>query len=596
MGNRIPEELVERVRQANDIVDVVGEHVQLRKQGRNYFGLCPFHGESTPSFSVSPDKQIFHCFGCGEGGNAISFVMKIDNLSFSEAVQKLGEKAGIHVAVEEAGQQETAEHEGAASMIEAHELLKKYYHHLLVNTEEGKEALEYLQQRGITKELIVQFELGYASAARDHAVRVLQRRGYTLPLMEQAGLIGRSETDGTFHDRFRHRIMFPIQDLQGRTVAFSGRSLGEAAPKYLNSPETPIFHKSKVLYNFHRARPAIRNEKRVLLYEGYADVLASISSGLPAAVATMGTALTEEQARILRRNVEQIILCYDGDNAGQKATVKAGSLLLKAGCEVRVLLLPDKLDPDEFVRRYGHEAFRRRIETASAFADFRLQYLRIGRNLQSPREQGEYIQEAVRELAQLTGNLLQAQPYLRLLAEEFAYPIEDLRNEFERSQSKVHKDQKKEHPARQAVKNKPKLIGYRGAEREIIFHMLRDADVAGHVQPYIEYFHTEEHKGILYELYAYYEKGNEPSISAFLNWLTNDSLKQIVIDIAEDELINPEYSTELLEGSLESLRKHKQRIEEMDYTFQLRNLEKQDSLAAARFAQEYLINRRKARR
>lgn len=285
MGNRIPEEVVEQIRTSSDIVEVIGEYVQLRKQGRNYFGLCPFHGENSPSFSVSSDKQIFHCFGCGEGGNVFSFLMKMEGLAFTEAVQKLGERNGIAVAEYTSGQgQQEDISDDTVIMQQAHELLKKYYHHLLVNTEEGNEALSYLLNRGITKEMIEKFEIGYASPAWDAATKILQKRGLSLSSMEQAGLLIRSEKDGSHYDRFRGRVMFPIYTLQGKVIAFSGRALGDDTPKYLNSPETPIFHKSKLLYNFHQARPFIRKRGQVVLFEGYADVLAAVKSGVEEAL------------------------------------------------------------------------------------------------------------------------------------------------------------------------------------------------------------------------------------------------------------------------------------------------------------------------
>lgn len=592
MGNRIPEEVVERVRQSVDIAEVISEYVQLKKQGRNYFGLCPFHGETTPSFSVSSDKQIFHCFGCGEGGNALSFLMKIDGISFTEAVQKLSEKAGVNVTEYISESNDHAD----AGMIEAHELLKKYYHHLLMNSQEGKQALQYLLDRGISKDMIAKFEIGYASTSWDHAAKVLQKRGFSLVQMEQAGLVIPNEREGGYYDRFRNRIIFPIHNSQGKTVAFSGRALGDDSPKYLNSPETPIFHKSKVLYHFHQARSAIRKQQQVLLFEGYADVIAAVHSGFEESVATMGTSLTEEQARMIRRNVETVILCYDGDKAGQEAIVKAGSLLLEAGCNVKVVVIPDRLDPDEYIRTHGAGSFRKLVESNTAFVDFKLYYLRSGRNLQDPQEQGKYVQAVVQELAKLT-TFVQAQPYLQSLAKEFPYEMEDLRSElrkFQKGQLRQAGAAAQEITKRAGTK--PKFAGYERAERELIYHALQGEEMAQRLQPHIQYFHTEEHKGILYELYAYYEKGYEPDISKFLDWLSNDQLKKIAVDLSTDEMINPVYSQEMFEGNLESLRNHKRKIEEMNYVFELRKLEKTDPKAAALFALEHIINKRRARK
>lgn len=595
MGNRIPEEVVEQIRTSSDIVEVIGEYVQLRKQGRNYFGLCPFHGENSPSFSVSSDKQIFHCFGCGEGGNVFSFLMKMEGLAFTEAVQKLGERNGIAVAEYTSGQgQQEDISDDTVIMQQAHELLKKYYHHLLVNTEEGNEALSYLLKRGITKEMIEKFEIGYASPAWDAATKILQKRGLSLSSMEQAGLLIRSEKDGSHYDRFRGRVMFPIYTLQGKVIAFSGRALGDDTPKYLNSPETPIFHKSKLLYNFHQARPFIRKRGQVVLFEGYADVLAAVKSGVEEAVATMGTALTEEQAKLLRRNVETVVLCYDGDKAGREATMKAGQLLLQVGCQVKVTSLPDKLDPDEYVQQYGTTAFENLVKSSISFVGFKINYLRLGKNLQDESGKEEYVKSVLKELS-LLQDAMQAESYLKSLSQEFSYSMETLLNQLHqyRKEQKVQQKQVKQvSKPSQIVQAKPKLTGFERAEREIIYHMLQSPEVAVRMESHIEDFHTEEHKGILYELYAYYEKGNEPSVGTFLSWLSDEKLKNIITDISTDEFINPEYTEEVLQGHLETLRRHQEKLEKMEIIFKIKQMEKTDPVEAAKYYVAYLQNQK----
>ncbi|ENJ6136363.1 DNA primase [Bacillus anthracis] len=595
MGNRIPEEVVEQIRTSSDIVEVIGEYVQLRKQGRNYFGLCPFHGENSPSFSVSSDKQIFHCFGCGEGGNVFSFLMKMEGLAFTEAVQKLGERNGIAVAEYTSGQgQQEDISDDTVIMQQAHELLKKYYHHLLVNTEEGNEALSYLLKRGITKEMIEKFEIGYASPAWDAATKILQKRGLSLSSMEQAGLLIRSEKDGSHYDRFRGRVMFPIYTLQGKVIAFSGRALGDDTPKYLNSPETPIFHKSKLLYNFHQARPFIRKRGQVVLFEGYADVLAAVKSGVEEAVATMGTALTEEQAKLLRRNVETVVLCYDGDKAGREATMKAGQLLLQVGCQVKVTSLPDKLDPDEYVQQYGTTAFENLVKSSISFVGFKINYLRLGKNLQDESGKEEYVKSVLKELS-LLQDAMQAESYLKSLSQEFSYSMETLLNQLHqyRKEQKVQQKQVKQvSKSSQIVQTKPKLTGFERAEREIIYHMLQSPEVAVRMESHIEDFHTEEHKGILYELYAYYEKGNEPSVGTFLSWLSDEKLKNIITDISTDEFINPEYTEEVLQGHLETLRRHQEKLEKMEIIFKIKQMEKTDPVEAAKYYVAYLQNQK----
>ncbi len=386
MAELIAEEKINQIRQSVDIVDVIGEYIQLKKQGRNYFGLCPFHGENSPSFSVSPDKQIFHCFGCGAGGNVFSFLMEKDGLTFVEAAAKLAAKAKIDLDIQTNTQAKSVPKE-FQQMLEAHDLLRKFYHHLLVNTKDGQDALEYLLGRGFTKESIEKFQIGYSLPSWDYTVKLLTKKGFSMELLEQSGLIVKRERDGATFDRFRNRIMFPILDRNGNTIAFSGRSLGGEDPKYLNSPETAIFNKSKTLYNYHLARSQIRKHQHAVLFEGFADVIAADRSGVVNGVATMGTSLTDDHIDMLRRNSQTVTICYDSDNAGIEAAFRAGTMLANAGSNVLVSLMPDGLDPDDYIKKYGEEKFSKDVIGASiTFMAFKLLYFRRGKNLQHEGE------------------------------------------------------------------------------------------------------------------------------------------------------------------------------------------------------------------
>ncbi|MBO9129608.1 DNA primase [Bacillus sp. 165] len=564
MGNRIPEEIVEQVRHSVDIVDVISEYVQLKKQGRNYLGLCPFHGENTPSFSVSPEKQIFHCFGCGAGGNALSFVMQMEGASFVQAVEKLANKTGIHVQsyITDSGAVNESNHNSL--MTEAHELLKKYYHHLLLNTQDGKHALEYLLNRGFTKELIIKFEIGYAAESRDTATKVLQKRGFKLPVMEEAGLVIRSDKDGSFYDRFRNRIMFPIANTQGKIIAFSGRTLGDGSPKYLNSPETPIFNKGRTLYNFHQARLHIRKEQRTVLFEGYADVIAAVHAGIGESIATMGTALTEEQARIIRRNVEEVIICYDGDKAGTEASSKAADMLIAAGCKVRIAMVPEGLDPDEYVRKLGPEKFKQEvIEQSVSLTNFKINFLRLGKNLQDESIKIQYIHDVLKEIAKLA-KPIEREHYLQQISKDFSMPIEALKQELADiyRKNKGHHFQEKQRTAtpKREVKIKP-LSAFENAERHLLAHMLQDRDVARKVQEVLQsFFHIEKHSEIIVHLHAYYEEGNEPDVSKFLDWLPNDELRSKVTDIA-NILISPHLSDKEFQDYIRAIQNRSKELE-----------------------------------
>lgn len=430
MGNRIPDEIVEQVQKSADIVEVIGEYVQLRKQGRNYFGLCPFHGENTPSFSVSGEKQIFHCFGCGAGGNVFSFLRQIEGYSFSEAVTHLADK--YHIDMPEhvtAVSSYSAGNSDEQKMAEAHELLKKFYHHLLVNTKEGQKALDYLLERGMTMEEIERFEIGCALDSWDFITKFLERRGFEAGLMEKAGLIIRRENGDGYFDRFRNRIMFPIHDHHGTTVAFSGRTFTGEHPKYMNSPETPIFRKSKLLYHFHQARLHIRKEERAVLFEGFADVISAVGSGVKEAIATMGTALTEEHAKVIRRNVGEVILCYDSDQAGYEATLKAADMLQKRGCTVKVAMIPDGLDPDDYIKKFGGEKFKQDVIGSSVtIMTFKMHYFRKGKNLSDEGDRLAYINDVLKEVSQLSGPLEQ-EIYIKQLANEFALSLDSLKEQ-----------------------------------------------------------------------------------------------------------------------------------------------------------------------
>lgn len=538
MTNRIPDEIIERIQQSADIVDVVSEYVQLKKQGRNHFGLCPFHGEKSPSFSVSHDKQIYHCFGCGAGGNVFSFLMQIEGCSFVEAALALADK--LHIDLPD--QIHTAQPKEANSenekMIEAHELLKKFYHHLLVNTNEGQAALDYLTGRGFTKESIEQFEIGYALDSWDFVAKFLTKRGYNPQMMEKAGLLVKKSSSDQYLDRFRNRIMFPIVDHGGRTIAFSGRVLGKEQPKFLNSPETPIFNKSKVLYNFHNARVHMRKNQQVVLLEGFADVISAVRSDVQHSIATMGTSLTEAQAKIIKRNSGDVIICYDSDSAGLDATLRASKTLAAAGCKMRVAALPDGTDPDDYIRTHGPEKFKKDVIGASiTLMAFKMQFFRKGKNLQDEGQRLQYIEDILKELS-LLENPVEIELYLKQLSGEFSLSMDVLKSQMQEKKLNKKPERKKEQqtaPAASAFKPQQRrlLPAFHNAERLLIAHMLRNREIAQKVLDRIGLqFNIEEHRAIITYLYAYYEEGNEASVSSFLRKLPGSGLHQFVSDIA----------------------------------------------------------------
>jgi DNA primase len=595
MAERIAEEKVNEIRQAVEIVDVIGDYVQLKKQGRNYFGLCPFHGENSPSFSVSPDKQIYHCFGCGAGGNVFSFLMDIDGLSFQEAALKLAERANIELKLEgTAAVRNPQLPEGSKQMIEAHELLRKFYHHLLVNTKEGQEALEYLLNRGFTRESIDTFQIGYSLPSWDFAVKLLEKRGFSLELVSKAGLVIQRENDGTYFDRFRNRIMFPILDHQGHTIAFSGRALGGEEPKYLNSPETQIFNKSKVLYNFHHARGVIRKQQQAVLFEGFADVISANRAGVENGVATMGTSLTEEHISLLKRNVQAVTLCYDSDKAGIEAAFRASNMLSKAGLPVRVATMPDGMDPDDFIKVHGEEKFRNDIIGSSAtLMAFKLIYYRRGKNLQNEGDRLQYIEEVLKEISTLD-KAVEKDLYLRQLANEFSLSLDALIQQLNQlgqasGQRKQNQPRAESRPVSYARKSELKPA-YHTAERRMIFHMMRDADVAYKVQGMLEgsTLNIDEHQAIITYLFAYYEKGHDPDPSAFLNYLQDNKLKRVVADI-EMMPLNEEISDQELSDYIKQVLNYQKMLKIKEKMAEQKQAERSnDFLRAAAIATEII--------
>lgn len=360
----------EEIRSGADIVKIVGNYVKLSKAGTNLRGLCPFHQEKTPSFAVHPVRQIFHCFGCGVGGDVFKFVMLIDNVTFPEAVERVAEKAGIQLpAGWRAGADDVRSKERTA-LYKAHEFAAQFFASQLGGTAEGRAARAYLSDRGLMDEGLAHFRLGYAPSNGHTLSRRLSESGFTPEVCEASGLVVQGRESGRPLDRFRRRIIFPIASESGKVVAFAGRALGDDQPKYLNSPETPIYTKSRVLYHLDRAGAAIRKVDCAILVEGYMDCISLALNGIENVVASCGTSLTESQIRLLARYTHRVVVNYDPDSAGVAATERSLGLLLEEGFEIRVLMLPNGLDPDSFVRGHGAEAYRERLARAPAYLDY----------------------------------------------------------------------------------------------------------------------------------------------------------------------------------------------------------------------------------
>src|SRR6202795_5276961 len=360
----------DRVKQQADIVRVVGGYVRLKKSGQSFSGLCPFHSEKTPSFAVHPVKQIYHCFGCGVGGDVFKFVMEMEKISFPEAIRAVAEKCGIAVPqARERSPEERRENQQRTSLVEMHREAAAFFAQQLNGTPEGRAAKAYLLDRGLDSEAMARFGIGFAPSGGEALLRVMKQK-YPEKVLEVSGLFSRDQSSGRLYDRFRRRVMFPIANESGKIVAFGGRAIGDDLPKYLNSPETPIYSKSNVLYHLDRAKETLRQRDFAVLVEGYMDAIAVARAGISNVVASCGTSLTEPQVKLLNRFTRRIIVNYDPDTAGQAAAERSLTILLEQGAEVRVLALPGGKDPDSFIRSEGAAAYTKLLKEAPPYVDY----------------------------------------------------------------------------------------------------------------------------------------------------------------------------------------------------------------------------------
>lgn len=595
MPGFIPEETVEKIRKANDIADVISEYVQLKKQGKNYVGLCPFHAEKTPSFSVTQDKQIFHCFGCGKGGNVINFIMEMESYSFYDALKLLANRSGIELPTKDMPQQSSLSQENQ-TILSANEWLQKLYHHLLRFTKDGKEGYQYLLDRGITEEVIDQFQLGFAPNVKDFVPEFLRKKGYHQQTLVKAGLLSLRD-DNTVVDRFRGRVIFPIRNHLGKTVAFGGRAIADQEPKYLNSPESDLFQKGKLLFNFDQAKKHIRSTGEVILFEGYMDVIAAFQADVKNVIATLGTSLTENQAKLLRRYVDTVIICYDSDYAGIEAAYKAANLLRQTGCEVKVAFMEDGMDPDDYIRTYGGEAFNNKVIKASdTYMSFYMRYMKKNYNVNLEGDRIHYIEIILKQLATID-NAVEREYYLKELSEEYDLTMDALNQEIQKIRQNMGMNKDRQQKKRYTTNNekdsasaKKMLPAFQNAERRLLAYMLKDVTITEKVQDTIGgSFNMEIHQVIATHLYAYYEEGYPADVSLFIDRLTDEKIIQAVIEIAmiplnediSDQEINDYIWTILAENKdMTAIRKLKE---------EQRQAEKQsDPIKAAKIAMEII--------
>ena len=416
------DDIVEEVRARNDIVDVISGYVKLQRRGSSYFGLCPFHNEKSPSFSVSPSKQMYYCFGCGAGGNVFTFLMEYENYTFPEALKVLADRAGVSLPEVEYSEEAKKQRDLKSAVLEVNKMAAKYFYYQL-RAPQGEKAMEYLKGRELSDETMRRFGLGYAGPYSNELYRYLKKKGISEELMKESGLMSVNERQGMY-DKFWNRVMFPIMDINGKVIGFGGRVMGDAKPKYLNSPETVIFDKSRNLYGLHIARTS--RKKYMLVCEGYMDVISMHQAGFTNAVASLGTALTSQHASLLKRYTDEVILTYDSDEAGIKAALRAIPLLKAAGVSTKVLHMDPYKDPDEFIKALGTDAFQERIDQAENSFLFELSVLQKDYDMKDPESKTRFFQAVAAKIAEFELEI-ERENYIEAVAEKYQISFDGMR-------------------------------------------------------------------------------------------------------------------------------------------------------------------------
>ena len=500
-----PEELVEEIRSKNDIVDVISSYVRLQKKGSSYFGLCPFHNEKSPSFSVSRQKQMYYCFGCGAGGNVFTFLMEYENYSFVEALKYLADRAGVELPEPEYSGEAKKRADTKAILLEINKAAAQYFYVQLLRPQ-GGHALTYLKDRKLSDDTIKAFGLGYSNKYSDDLYKYLKSKGYKDDMMSQAGLISIDEKYGV-HDKFWNRVMFPIMDVNSRVIGFGGRVMGDAKPKYLNSPETIIFDKSRNLYGLNRARKS--RKPYFLLCEGYMDVISLHQAGFTNAVASLGTALTPGHAALIKRYVNEVYLTYDSDEAGTKAALRAGPILREVGITAKIIRMEPYKDPDEFIKNLGAEKFEERIASARNVFMYSLEVLEKEYDMNSPEGKTEFMKETARRLTQFEEEI-ERNNYIEAVAKAYHVGFEDLRKLVGKMavQSGLAKPVERPREIQNNRKNK-KEDGILVSQKILLTWLIESEDIFRQIEKYItpEDFSEGLFRQVAELLYEQFEKG-----------------------------------------------------------------------------------------
>lgn len=543
MENFFPEDLIDNVKDANEILDTISQYIQVQSSGSSYKALCPFHSEKTPSFIINQEKQIYKCFGCGEGGDVINFVMKMENLGFTETVRLLAQKANITISSKELSEDAKRQIEEKKLYYEINKKAGLYFYNNL--TKEPNPALKYLLKRGIVSKTIASFGLGYSINSWDSLMLYLQGEGYHVDDIQNSGLIRSNKREGHY-DYFRNRIMFPIFNIKGDVVGFGGRVIDDSMPKYLNSPETKIFNKSNILYGMNFARKHISN-RQIILVEGYMDVIALHQAGFKNVVASLGTSLTKYQGKLLKRYCDEVIICFDGDGPGIKATMRSIDVLKETQCQFKVMILPDNKDPDDYIKLYGRDKFQEQINRAMSLIDYRM-------FLAKSKYRGDATEDKVklaRQMVNIIKNIkspIEQEAYIEKIAKETGISKESIRLEISnKGKNKfAYKNNYKYKPGYKRYNNYIEIIppvekkGHIVAEKQLIKFMLTDMELIKHILKNIrtEDFSVAEHQEIVAYLAANMDNMKNKSIEDVLPHLKETINNILLTDIEYIDLNN----------------------------------------------------------
>lgn len=526
----IPENIIDEILGRIDIVELISGYIPLKHVGRSYKALCPFHHEKTPSFMINPERQIFHCFGCSVGGNAISFLMQYERLEFPEAVEILAKKSGVALPQASSGAQAAQNQNISTQIYKLNELAAHFYFNQLYS-QEAKAALAYLNKRGITQETIQKFKLGFAPEQWDGLLNYLRSKNFALGLIEKAGLII-TKDGGGYYDRFRGRIIIPIIDIKDRVVAFGARVLGDSLPKYINSPETPVYFKGKALFGLNTAHEAICLNDLSIIVEGYFDLIIPFQAGFENIVASCGTALTTEQIRLLKRYSQNVVMVYDSDNAGQMATLRSLSLLIEEGLTVKVVRLPEGYDPDSYLRSFGLNKFQELVNQAKDIFDYKLDVLKSSRSLQSISDKAKIASEML-FLIRKFNNAVMRSAYIKKLAEELRVDENSLWTELKKIKDDVAM------PGRPNLKQVPAqpLLNSCASERQLIKLMLEEQEVIDHLKEKISPadFQDRTLSQIASRIFELFCQGKKIDASCLINHFADPQMSKVICELAASE-------------------------------------------------------------